>query len=286
MKTVINATFTLCFLLAAEVGIAQKETNDTTKLSFGTTKIIIIDTDEESDDDTTHHHKKEHIKTFNSWSGFELGVNGLLTSDNSFSMPDELSYMELDHAKSLVWNLNFMDVSWEWIKNDVGEEYRKSSFGLITGMGISFRNYSFENNTVLSNSLVKDSTIGVIDTATSYSKNKLRTTYLRVPVMLEYYTQRKKGDKVKNGFHVAAGVVGGLRLGSTHKRIYKSGGSDIKNKVRDDFNLNSFTLDAEARIGYGAFGFFASYGLNSFFEDDKGPELYPITVGISLTKLI
>jgi hypothetical protein len=280
MKTLLHISSALLILISMiQEGTAQENKNDTTKLIFGNTKVIILSHNES---DTIH--KKEPLrKEFNSWSGIELGVNGLLTSSNSTSLPKELNYMELDYSKSLVWNINFADVSWSWLKHDVGEEYRKRSFGLCSGLGISFRNYSFENNSQLVN--VNDSTFGVLDTNQTYSKNKLRTSYLRLPVMLEFYTLRKKGSKVKNGFHFAAGVVGGLRMGTSYKTKQKINGNEkTKNKIKDDFNLAPFLLDAEVRVGYVGIDVFASYGLTPLFEDGKGPELYPITIGLSLTK--
>lgn len=269
------------FICLLTVNLVQaQENSDTTRLKFGDTRVIIIG----GKSDTTEVAKAKKKKNFNSWAGIDLGFNALMTSDGSFSLPKELSYMELDYARSLIWNLNLIDVSWDWLESD-GEDaqYHRTGLGIISGIGLTYRSFSFENNTALIN--VNDSTFGINDTTVNYDKNKLRSSYLRVPVMLQFYTKQRKDNDIKPGFHIAAGVVGGLRLGTIYKRKYELNGKQEKHKLRDDYNLTPFTLDAEVRIGYGDLTLFANYGLTSFFEKDKGPELYAAAVGLSLTKL-
>ena len=74
----------------------------------------------------------------------------------------------------------------------------------------------------------------------------------------------------------------GYRLGSKTKQKYEENDKTQKVKDRNDYNLNDFRLNAVVRLGYGDFTVFASYSLTELFEDNKGPELYPFTVGISL----
>ena len=279
--TKMKKTYLLLICLLVTRWLSAQESQDTTHLKFGDVKIIIIDGGENDSD--TSRKKVKSKKTYNSWTGLELGINGLLTADGSTSLPKELNYMELDYSKSLVWNFNFADIQWDWFNADDDTEFRKTNLGIISGFGLTYRSFTFENNTQLFN--VNDSTFGVEDTVLNYSKNKLRSSYLRVPLLLQFYSMRRKGSKLKPGFHIAAGVVGGLRLGTIYKRKYKENGKGEKSKQRDDFNLTPLVLDAELRIGYGHLNLFASYGLTQMFEDKKGPELYPVTMGVSLTKL-
>jgi len=275
-----NLVWFISLLVMSNVVIAQESGSDTTKFMLGDTQIIIIGQEGHGDSKDSTDIK---IKVFNAWTGIELGINTVLTSDNSFTLPDELDYMELDHSKSLAWNINFGDVNWDWVSSDENKQFNIAKFGFISGMGLSYRNYTFSNNIALTN--VDDSTFGVFDTIRNYTKNKLRTIYIRVPLMLQFYTTRVRGGKAQHGFHIAAGVVGGLKIGSSYKRKYKVDGDGKKDKEKDDFNLSSFTADAELRVGYGHLSLFASYGLVPLFKDDKGPELYSATVGISLSKL-
>ena len=50
-------------------------------------------------------------------------------------------------------------------------------------------------------------------------------------------------------------------------------------------NINKFRYGVTARFGYGPFNLIAYYSLSKLFEDNLGPELTPISVGISFNGL-
>ena len=56
----------------------------------------------------------------------------------------------------------------------------------------------------------------------------------------------------------------------------------VKSKVKGDYNVSPFSLEASARVGYGDLTLFASASITSLFEEDKGPEVYPFTVGLTV----
>ncbi len=102
-----------------------------------------------------------------------------------------------------------------------------------------------------------------------------------------------------NSFHVTLGVIGGLRIGSYTKQTFdtwnqfyylKDNGKDVASFYTDDkyvrdhgvYHQNNFKLDATARIGWSFLNFFATYSITPMFMKDRGPELYPWTVGITL----
>jgi hypothetical protein len=115
----------------------------------------------------------------------------------------------------------------------------------------------------------------------TYEKSKLVNTYLTLPLMLE--VQTNKHSKA-NSFHLSAGVVGGWRIGTHAKYVYDDG-SRQKDKDRRDFYMNPFKLDAIAKIGWGVLNLYATYSLTPMFQKNKGPELYPFSIGICLTDL-
>ncbi len=116
----------------------------------------------------------------------------------------------------------------------------------------------------------------------------------------------KKAIK-KNDFYISAGLIGSLRINSHSKRYYDELNKEFdvlqydkqtqdfvkigtatspdypKVKKFDDFYLNPFRLDATARIGWGRVNLFATYALTPMFRKNKGPELYPWSIGIVLT---
>ena len=184
--------------------------------------------------------------------------------ENNFS---DHPYWNNDAAKSQVWNLNLFEH-----KFNFGTPY----VGLTTGLGFSFTSVAFKNNYLIQSTA--DSVYAVMDTVHNYSKNKLKASYLTIPLMLEFNTS---ADEDKS-FYLAAGVIGGVRLTSKTKRQGEFDGKEFKEKVKGPFNLNPFKLDAAVRFGYADWGVFANYSLLPLFDQGKTVDLYPLTFGLSL----
>ena len=85
----------------------------------------------------------------------------------------------------------------------------------------------------------------------------------------------------REAFYISAGAIGGYRLKSYTKVISKIDGERTKDKNKDSFALNDFRYGAHLRFGFKALNFYGTYYLSSMFEDNKGPELYPISFGVS-----
>jgi hypothetical protein len=252
-----------------------EEGEDTVRIKFNNNELIVIE-----DGDNTrvlkrriepvHNKKKRRFR--GNWAGLEFGVNGYLSPGFSLDVPKEYNFLELNYAKSINFSLNFFQQSINLINN---------RFGLVTGMGVQWFNYKFYNkNTVL----VPDSgkIAGYFDKTPgrSYVKSKLTSSYLVVPLIFEYQTNREHG---KSSFHISAGVVGGVRLASHTKQVFNfNGDGKNKPKVHDEFYLQPFKADLTARIGWGPINLFANYALTEMFRKDRGPELYPFTVGFVL----
>ena len=229
------------------------------------TTVDVIDVD---DDIFEEEFGKINTKFKGHWAGFELGVNTYVKDGFSFGLPEDEQFMELNTTKSTNVNINFIQYSLG-IAND--------RFGLVTGLGLQMNNYRFDNN----NSITEvDGVIVELPYPENLSKSKLSMTYLTAPVMFE--AQFGDSKKRSRRLHVAAGVIGGLHLRSHTKVMYKDAGKKIKDKARDDFNLNPFTYGVVFRMGYRAINLYANYNFSSLFKKDQGPELYPFTVGITL----
>ncbi|MDQ1771759.1 outer membrane beta-barrel protein [Labilibaculum sp. A4] len=206
------------------------------------------------------------------WAGFEVGVNGFADEYYGDYLDDQKDFMDLDMAKSLAVNLNFLQY-------DISLQKERNTIGLVTGMGLEWNNYRFDQNITLANDGSGKIEPIAFDPDWNIKKSKLTSLYLTVPLLLEFQIPVKyKSRRV----HMSAGLVGGLRIGSHTKVKYKSNGNMHKDKDHDDFNLNTLRCAAHARIGYRSLNFFATYGLTDLFEYNKGPELVPFTVGITL----
>lgn len=247
--------------------------SDTTRVKLGDLNVTIVeDKDEDSDDDFSDDgvmSDSELKSELTHWGGVDLGVNMLLNSDNKTNLPEGANWLDIDEARSLSWSFNLYEQKIRIVKDYVG---------IITGVGLTYNSYGLKNNVAIQSNSDSTYAVNIPDSLFTFDKNKIRTTYVKVPLMLEFNTS----SDPSRTFHIAAGVVGGVRIGSITKQEYKIDDEKHKDRVKDDFNFSPLTLDAAVRIGYGNLTLFANYGLTPLFEDNKGPEVYPVTVGISI----
>ncbi len=284
------AIFTLLFsvvLMNAQSDTLSMKTakTDTTFIHLGKLRILVIDDNDdgvgEDDQDgndqlqITMNSKGDTIRAPHEstksdlahWGGIDLGMNILMDAKQNTSFSDENEWLNLDYGHSFSWNFNFYEQKIRLAKDYVG---------IITGVGLNFRKFGFRDSVQLTSTA--DTTMGMFNSDVTFRTNKLRTTSVTVPLLLEFNTNKDH----RKSFHLAAGVTGSWILASAYKQKYDEDGKTVKGKLREDFNINRLSLDATARIGYGNFTLFANYALTPFFEDGKGPELYPLTVGLQL----
>ena len=175
--------------------------------------------------------------------------------------------MELNYGKSIEVSINF----WEKYIPIAHEK-----FGLTTGAGLKYNSYDLVQDIVIVNQ--NNLTSGFGDSTREISKNRFKTNSLYVPLMLE----TNRGRDADHSFHLAVGGTVGYTYGTRTKQKYKQDGDEFKKKDRNDFNVNAFQFAAIARVGYGDFTLYATYNLTPLFDKNKGPEVYPFTVGLSL----
>lgn len=201
------------------------------------------------------------------YEGLDIGVNMLLNASGGTGLAQEDEWLELNTAKSL-------SIRWNIAEKKI--RFYKDYIGLTTGIGVAWNSYTPRKNyEILSNG---DSTYARIDSTFSYTKNKLRASYVQVPLLLEFNTS----NNPDRSFHVSAGVVGSVRIGGRYHRKFEDEGKNQKIKLRGDYNLNTFTADAMVRIGFSNFCVWGSYSLQPLFRSGKGPEVYPVSFGISV----
>jgi hypothetical protein len=252
-------------------GNGDETASDTTKFKLGNKKYMIIgDGDEEANGN--HHSKKDSLSSyrekFKHWNGLELGVNGIMDYKNNLDLPANASFLELNYAKSYQFGLNLGEKDFHICKNYVN---------LVTGFGFDFNHYALQNNVTLNG----DTTYlnAWADSSISYNKNSLNVSYIKVPLLLEFNTSKHP----EKNFHIAIGAEFAYRIHSVLKQKYDANDKHYKIKQRDDFNLEPFRYSAVARIGYNNVTVFADYGLNRLFKKDKGPQVYPFTLGVTVT---
>ena len=275
----------------AKVDVADTTKKDNTITIMTRRKRISITTEPrlwESESDSLGERLKdlrtERRNLFTYWSGLDVGVNTLLSTDGSDDLPADAEFMQIDNARSRFFSINFMEQKIEFGSHHVG---------LLTGLGWEFVNYHLKENVLLAYD--SDSIYGIPVDQPDYRKNKLRQMGIRVPLMLEFNTKRapmptveemkvKKGSVFtrKGNVHLAVGVVGSWYFDTMYKQKYEVDGEKHKDRSKGDYLLLPYRAAASVRVGYGGLNLFAEYGLTQLFKDDKGPELIPFTVGITV----
>lgn len=222
---------------------------------------------EQDDEDNGDKRKRSRRRFTPHWSAVEFGLNNYVTSDYSFTLPAQDNFMDLNTGKSYNFNINFAQLGIGLTRH----------LGLVTGVGFEFNSYFFDGN----NNIMKDDN-GVIieynadDDGISLEKSKFTTTYFVVPLLVEMQIPVSRGNTI----NIAGGVIGGAKLGSKTKLVYFDGGKE-KYKEKDDYSLNVFRYGPTVRLGYESFQLYATYYMNGLFQNNKGPELYPLQVGVA-----
>lgn len=221
--------------------------------------------------------KKDKDKFRGHWSGVEFGVNDFMNSSFNLARPAGYGYMDLNTFRSWNVNLNFAQFSIPLIKKKAG---------LVTGFGLELNSYYFNGgNSIRVNPASDVLEERVLENDYDVIKSKFNTTHITMPLLFEAQFGKKHPNQF---FYISGGVVGGYNLSSNIKVKHEADGKKQKLIERgDDLNLNKFRAGATMRLGHkdkkgDTSSIFATYYFTPLFEDSKGPELYPFTVGLRI----
>lgn len=162
-------------------------------------------------------------------------------------------------------------------------------FSVGAGAGIGSSNIFFDKQQV--NVAGLTSTLAFPDATTSssnyFKKYKLVSTYLEAPVELRFAADPEHYDKSWKG---AVGVKVGtlLNIHTKGKNLVSSTGAAINNYTEKQSSKRYFSstrLAATARIGYGHISLFGQVQINNFIKDGLGPNVIPMSVGITFSGL-
>jgi uncharacterized membrane protein YciS (DUF1049 family) len=162
---------------------------------------------------------------------------------------------------------------------------KNSNFSIDLGAGFGSHNLYHDNN-VLEKDEQGNTQFGVIpDTLANgaginVNNAKMNFTYLDIPLEFKIETE--------NAIRAAIGFKVGMLINSMSKykgdNYIDGSGDEIKLKEKNLDNVNRFRYGATVRVGYKWIDLSAYYSLSTLFEENKGPEMYPVSVGISLVK--
>lgn len=207
------------------------------------------------------------------WCGFYFGFVNFAHTDYSDYAPEDKDFMELNYVNSFVMQFNIFHQSINLVP--------RNNFGIVVGLGMEYQRLCFDNKKY-SIQLNDDKMVvpRPLDPTWRVKRNSFKTLYLTVPLLLEVQFPALRSKKL----YVSAGVVGGLRLHSKTKIIYKNDcGKKKKEKVSDDFSIIPVKADLTARIGYRSMSVWGNYTLTRMFKSGKGPELHPYSLGVGFS---
>lgn len=198
------------------------------------------------------------------WAGIGIGYNGLVSGSGSLTLPDDAKYMSLK-SKSVTVMVNLFDFA----------IVSQGSWALISGLGFEFNNFQFENNIGLSTNL------GYVLPDYSYAasgikleKSKLVTSYINVPLLMEFRLGRPDQGFINFGF------IGGWRMHS-HTKVKGDLPGDDKVKKRNSQYIKNFHWGATGSLGYGRTGLYITYYPQSIFKEGRGPHVEQVNIGVT-----
>ena len=152
----------------------------------------------------------------------------------------------------------------------------KGYFGMVTGLGMTWRNLHLGNNS----HLVNNNGITLVEAAPegiTYNYSRLRMFDLNLPIYLEIHPLGK------SEFYITGGVLFGINTFSSYKVKYKNE-NDKKISVVEgkDYNVNPFSVNYLVQMGWNDLGVYAKYTPTSLFKNDKGPDVQTFSVGLTL----
>jgi hypothetical protein len=201
------------------------------------------------------------------WSGIGVNANGFMNTNKEFASTTELSFLTLDPAKSIGFQLNFAEKRFPIIKEYVG---------VVTGLGFQWNRYSIKGDydfNVVNDTLVANAT-GI-----NYTKNTLSSAYLQAPLLLQISTSKNPNK----AWNISAGIVGGVRVDARQIQKWEADDKKNKDKTKDDFQFNPFQASLMATIGYGDWSLYATYGLSDVFNEGSAPKVRGVNAGILLS---
>ncbi|MBI9068726.1 MAG: PorT family protein [Salinivirgaceae bacterium] len=154
-----------------------------------------------------------------------------------------------------------------------------SNVAFAVGFGFSSQNYYLKEYISFNNDSIW---FTPIPDSINYKKYKLSTNYITIPVELRFRTNPR--GLSRRSFKIYPGFRAGMLVNVHTKYLGKDFETDekIKEKEYNLKHINRIDYGPTLRIGYGKFMVHGYYSLVNLFEENKGPELTPIEVGVNI----
>lgn len=159
---------------------------------------------------------------------------------------------------------------------------RTSPWGLISGLGFSWRTVRTDNNMVFTK---QNGEVSLSKFEGSLDKAKLRTGYIMVPLGFQYNFSKLKNAGMdvqyrpySDGFRVGANMYGGIKMSTNN--IVK--GDDKNIRDRSNYQVNPFVYGAQFTVSYDNISLFVKKDFSNFFKDSYFQNDKALVFGIAL----
>ncbi len=189
---------------------------------------------------------------------FAYGLNTMI--DNGSSEAEST----LDYK---LWQSNSVELGLAYKTRLIKES---SLLNLKYGLSFLWNSYSPKDN------LYHVETAGIThleNHTADLSKSKLRSSYVVVPVFLEFDFSKPKtvNDKLKlqrnKSVRIGLGGYAGLRMFTKQFLEYENEVGEIKETIKSDYDMERYKYGVSGYLGYKDMSFFANYDLNTLFSN-------------------
>ncbi len=144
--------------------------------------------------------------------------------------------------------------------------------------GVSIDNHNMYSNTRIENIKADTIVFVPIDENTDYKRSKVNIVSISAPLELKF--------RWETGFKISVGMKLGYVFDSKEKYVgdlSADNGLKVTEKRKRLSQLEEFTYGPTLRIGYKFINIYGHYQINHMFRLGHGPQINPISVGITIT---
>jgi hypothetical protein len=151
--------------------------------------------------------------------------------------------------------------------------FGESNYSVAFGVGTGFHNMYTKGR--IEDIKADTITFVKIPDSVGYKRYKLGLSYIDIPLEFRFKTAKK--------FRLAIGAKFGFLIdGKIKYKGNREDGKLVVQKEKPVDNLQRFRFGPTLRIGYDWFNVYAYYQVTKVFEPGRGPDIYPLSIGITL----
>ncbi|MDR2146625.1 MAG: PorT family protein [Tannerella sp.] len=195
------------------------------------------------------------------WTGIGFGFNHFASDDVSLNAMRSMEFTWNIHERAVPFSRNF---------------------GLVSGVGLTWNRFHLSDNV----HFVRVDGVTVVrpaDEGVDFTRTRLGINSITVPVLFEW--QIRTQHNRRNYLYFSAGAVGNWNYMSRAKVRFDNPQGQRRNETTRgrDLNVRPLTVDFMAQVGISNWGaIYAKYRPLGLFENDRGPAINPVSLGIML----